>query len=505
MSLRTKLLAVVVGLNGLILLLALALLLGSREVTPPAALAHLLRSTREEVGAHLARWDEHVDGAWLVEENSPAEDVRPTRDQPLAQSFEVYDARAWFRAPQTRKPTPLASGHGRELAIRAYGEARRPNGSLSGSGTVTALLEMQRGGRTRWGVVAEVRETDRGARGVYLVIVGGILLLGLVAYLVVSRLVVRPLAALTDAASRMAAGDPTVRLAETDRDDELGRTTAAFNRMAREIQEYQTHLEERVLAQLGQLQKTEQHLAIAERLASTGKLAAGIAHEINNPLAGMKNAARALARGDLPPEKTAEYLDLIHDGLQRVEETVKKILTFTPRRVEPRAVDLAEVARKALALARHRIERKRIRVEGRAPPAGEAVVFGDPLELQQVALNLLLNAADAIDDEKGGRIEIEVTREEDEVVLRVSDDGCGMSPEVQARCFDLFFTTKGVGEGSGLGLSVVYNMVTNHGGRIELTSAPGRGTTIRVRLPREAGALQAPQPTPREGAGEPRP
>jgi signal transduction histidine kinase len=504
-SLRTKLLAVVVGLNGLILLLALALLLGSREGTPSAALAHLLRGTREEVGAHLARWDAHVDGVWLLEENSAAEDVRPTRDQPLAPSLEVYDAREWFRAPPAHKPLPLASGHGREIAVKAYGEARRPNGSLAMPGTVTALLEMQRDGRTRWALVAQVREADRGARGVYLVMIGGILLLGLVAYLVVSRLVVRPLAALTDAATRVAAGESGVRLEQRDRDDELGRTTAAFNRMAREIHEYQTHLEERVLAQLGQIKKTEQHLAIAERLAATGKLAAGIAHEINNPLAGMKNAVRALARGDLPAEKTAEYLELIHDGLQRVEETVKKVLSFTPRRVEPRPVDLAEVARKALALARHRIERRNVRVEGRSPPAGEAVVFGDPLELQHVALNLLLNAADAIDETKGGRIEIEVARTDDEVSLRVTDDGCGMSPEVQARCFDLFFTTKGVGEGTGLGLSVVYNIVVNHGGRIELVSAPGRGTTFTVRLPLEAAPAPAEAPRARESSAEPRP
>jgi signal transduction histidine kinase len=284
----------------------------------------------------------------------------------------------------------------------------------------------------------------------------------------------------------VAAGAKEVRLPEPASDDELGRTTLAFNRMAEEIHEYQARLEERVLASLTQIKKAEQHLAIAERLAATGKLAAGIAHEINNPLAGMKNAARSLARGHLSPEKTSEYLELIQDGLARVEETVKKVLAFTPRRVEPRLVDLGDVARKALALARHRIEKKGISVEGNASQAQPTLVFGDPLELQQVALNLLLNAADAIPEGQGGRIRLEVEGRGDEVALIVDDNGCGMSPEVQARCFDLFFSTKEVGEGTGLGLSVVHNIVSNHGGRLELTSAPGQGTVFCVLLPREA-------------------
>jgi signal transduction histidine kinase len=256
--------------------------------------------------------------------------------------------------------------------------------------------------------------------------------------------------------------------------------------MAQEIEEYQLNLEDRVLSGLSQIKRAEQHLAIAQRLAATGKLAAGIAHEINNPIGGMKNAVRALERGDLPAEKTAEYLDLIGDGLARVEETVKKVLAFTPRRVEPRPVDLADVVRKALALARHRLEKKGITVEGKAPADASALVFGDPLELQQVALNLILNSADAIPEDRRGTIEVEVARHgAEEVELRVTDDGCGMSPDDQARCFDLFFTTKEVGEGSGLGLSVVHNIVTNHGGRIELESAPDKGTTFRVFLPRE--------------------
>jgi signal transduction histidine kinase len=329
----------------------------------------------------------------------------------------------------------------------------------------------------------------------YVVLLGGILLVTLVAWRLLSLLVVTPLASLASAADRMAGGDGEARVPTTGTGDEFDRTAQAFNRMAREVSEYQGQLEERVLQALSRIQKAEQHLAIAQRLAATGKLASGIAHEINNPLGGMRNAVRALARGDLDPKKTAEYLALVQDGLARVEDTVKKVLTFTPRAVKPQPTDLADVVKKATALARHRTDKKEVVLEERLPAAGEVTVFGDPHELQQVALNLLLNAADAVpgSSRRGrksgeGKVEVEVKTEGDQAVLRVTDDGVGMTPEVQAQCFDLFFTTKEVGEGTGLGLAVVHNIVSNHGGRIELESAPGRGTTFRVFLPRETPA-----------------
>jgi len=503
-SLRTKLLAVVVGLNALILLLALLLLVGAGDATPPAALAYLLRPSKDLVGAHMERWDKHVDGVWLVEDDR-GEDLR-VPGAPGQGLRQVYDARAAWRATAYTEWDPLPAGRERERALEAYTHALAPDGSLAGRGLVVAMLDQDREGQRRWALVAEVRDGARGARRAYLVMLAGLLLVSGVTYVFISRQVMRPLAALTLAASSVASGTKVVRLPEPASDDELGRTTLAFNRMAAEIHEYQARLEERVLASLSQIKKAEQHLAIAERLAATGKLAAGIAHEINNPLAGMKNAARSLARGDLSPEKTSEYLELIQDGLARVEETVKKVLAFTPRRVEPRLVDLGEVARKALALARHRIEKKGITVEGIASHPQVTQVFGDPLELQQVALNLLLNAADAIAEGSGGRIRLEVEGRGDEVALIVDDNGCGMSLEDQARCYDLFFTTKEVGEGTGLGLSVVHSIVTNHGGRIELTSAPGQGTVFCVLLPREApdgGTGSGSAPAAGSGGGGP--
>jgi signal transduction histidine kinase len=508
MSLRTKLLAAVVGLNGAILLLALYLILQGESGTPASAVAEVAAfgyrgNDREAVRTRVDALEPQFRGLWLVEEAGVGSE----------RTIRVWRARDYFLESP---PDPLPVDDETRRVIVAYENARRNEPVHAGRRHLAVVLpEIEED--THWGVVAAPREALSGARDAYVVMLGGVLLLTGVSFWLVSRLVVSPLARLTAAAERMAEGDYRIRLEAGGTNDEFDRTLAAFNRMAREIGEYQGHLEDRVLQALGRIKKAEQHLVIAQRLAATGKLASGIAHEINNPLGGMKNAVRALARGDLSRPKTKEYLDLIADGLTRVEETVKKFLSFTPRRVEPRPSDLGEVARKALALARHRIDRKSIEVKETLPPTGEATVFGDPHELQQVALNLLLNAADAIGEGQKGRIELEVARAGDEMLLRVSDDGCGMSAEDQDRCFDLFFTTKEVGEGSGLGLAVVHNIVTNHGGRIEVESALGKGSTFRIYLPVESapeaasGAVpaaleapeRAPEPPPRRPPGAP--
>ncbi|MFM8979912.1 MAG: sensor histidine kinase [Planctomycetia bacterium] len=494
MSLRVQLLAVVVGLNALLLLsVSLLLVLGPGEATRAAALAYLLRPTREQVAAGLPRWSPGLDGVWLVEdERSDGEPVPGAGREgeapaaPAGRALRVYDARAWQQAADKRRVAPLPPGAPRDTAVGAYQRSLEPGGTLAPRGLVVASLDQDREVGRRWALVAEVTDARDGARRAYVAMLGGLLLVSLGTWAFLSRKVVRPLDALTRAASRVASGDASARLPEPHAQDELARTAAAFNRMAEEVAEYQGRLEDRVLTGLEQVKKAEQHLAVAERLAATGKLAAGIAHEINNPLGGMKNALRALARGDLEPAKRDEYLALVQDGLLRIEETVKKVLAFTPRRVEPRRVDLRDVAQRAWALARHRVERKgatgTLVLDGAGAPVG---VFGDPLELQQVALNLLLNAADAL-PAQGGEVRVQVEARGPEAALVVADNGCGMDEETRLRCFDLFFTTKQVGEGTGLGLSVAHTIVSNHGGRIEVESRPGAGTTFTVLLPLES-------------------
>jgi PAS domain S-box-containing protein len=255
-------------------------------------------------------------------------------------------------------------------------------------------------------------------------------------------------------------------------------------------------------------------LAQADRMASMGSLAAGVAHEINNPLVYTLYNVESLAE-DLPQvtgalcrclslleEKTAAVLDdfpvlrdpeLLDDlvertqdavvGARRVRELVGDIKTFSRVDEEEAApVDLQQVISSAINLAFHEIKYRARLVKdfGLTPP-----VLATDGKLSQVFMNLLVNAAQAIeeDDPKNNEIRVRTWTEGDEVVAEVRDTGCGISTEHLDRLFDPFFTTKPRGEGSGLGLSICRNIVTSFGGQIDVASEPGEGTRFVVRLP----------------------
>ena len=486
MSLRTKLLAAIVGLPVALLLVALLLFVRRGPTTPLAAIDAVVvaanRGDRLEIGRTMQQQLEagHFRAGWVARD---ADKDDPLRFPPGVWALDDYYAPDGSRANQVLDP-----GLREELIRRFQRVVGRSPPIQIGERYLVVRASRADDARRTYGFIFELHAPARTAQTVYWVMLAGIALLAIVLFVLASRWVIRPLRRLSAAADRIADGDYNVEIEPHPSADEFGRTIRALERMAREIAEYQGHLEDRVLTALSRIKKAEQHLTIAQRLASTGKLASGLAHEINNPLGGMKNAVRALARGDLSEEQTALYLELVADGLTRVEQTVKKFLSFTPRRVEPRPSDLSDVAEKSLALGMHRLERRSIEIERDIPAHGEAIVFGDPHELQQVALNLLLNAADAIGEREDGRILLQVEPRPDLVILRVVDNGSGMSAEDQAHCFDMFFTTKDVGEGSGMGLAVVHNIVTNHGGRIEVTSRLGEGSTFEVFLPRDGGA-----------------
>ena len=322
-------------------------------------------------------------------------------------------------------------------------------------------------------------------RSVYLV-----LLLGAGASMAVTVLALRhwiltPLDEVVVGAERVARGDfATPVPVHPGSRDEIAAVAKAFNGMMAELGAYRKDLEEQVGRSVRKARAAERSLVTAQRLAAMGTLAAGIAHDINNPLGGMINAARSLRRDDLPPEKRAEYLALVEEGLERVGQTVQKVLQFTPHRVAPQACDLAAVADRALALARHRIEAAGMEAAVEMPAAG-LPVFGDPWELQQVVLNLVVNAVDAVVEKggAGGKVELRGSAGESEVRLLVADNGVGMTEEQMARAFDLFYTTKEVGEGTGLGLSMAHTTLESHGGRVEIRSKKGEGTAVEIVLP----------------------
>jgi signal transduction histidine kinase len=302
----------------------------------------------------------------------------------------------------------------------------------------------------------------------------GTALLLLNTYVLLDRLVLRPLRRLTEASGRVAEGNFSRKIPEEGMYDEMGRVVRAFNLMIGKIAESHGQLRERAAA-------TERRLFAAQRLSTAGTLAAGIAHEINNPLGGMINAVRALREGTLDAAKRTEYLELVRDGLERIRAIVQKILQLRPRPFEPRPVALRDVVGQAIAFLEHRARAKGVEVRN-GVAADLPPVQGDPLELQQAFLNILMNAVDACVLGEG-RVDVSSAAEGASVRVVVADNGCGMDEEERARCMDPFFTTKDVGEGTGLGLAVARHIVDNHGGRIEIESAPGRGTAVTVLLP----------------------
>ena len=502
MSIRTKLLAAIVGLNGTILILAWILFL---RIDPNRQTSWPGRAELERLAATVPREGELEeivqrqleeglwDGIYVVVSASS----RDAEKHPQ----EVYAAQEWFEARAQQRVGEQIQGRLREDLSTFHGQAVRSGPIQAHESGALAVIPAANSPPARPFSVIALPGSDRwGAQTLYFVMIAGVILLTAVSFWLVSRLVIDPLGELSDGAERVAQGDYGVRLKNRGSGDEIDRTIHAFNRMASEVAEYQGQLEDRVLTALDRIKKAEQHLAIAQRLAATGKLAAGLAHEINNPLGGLKNATRALERGDLSEEKTKLYLELIADGLLRVEQTVKRFLSFTPRNVEPRTTNLVDVVDKALRLAEHKLMKKNVRVETELAPAEDATVFGDPHELQQVILNLLLNAGDAVEADGSGTVRVTLTRAREDVVVAVGDNGPGTRADDQLPCFDMFFTTKAVGEGTGLGLAVVHNIVTNHGGRIEVSSKPGEGTVFSIHLPADAGK---PSETLQEGVVSP--
>ncbi len=251
-----------------------------------------------------------------------------------------------------------------------------------------------------------------------------------------------------------------------------------------------------VVRDLREVVSLRSRLLTSARLAAVGELAAGLAHEINNPLAYIGANLRALRehwtelteawRSEGPKREMTEVFDegaaMLDDSLEGVERTtaiVRDVRVFSRGGGELRSrCDPNELLERALRVAAPHL-RERIRVERELGDVGE--VEAASRELERVFLNLIVNAAQAIDG--NGTIWLRTTRREGAVEISIADDGVGIAPGHIDRIFDPFFTTKPVGEGTGLGLSISHEIVRRHGGSIDVSSEPGRGTEFRIRLP----------------------
>lgn len=247
-----------------------------------------------------------------------------------------------------------------------------------------------------------------------------------------------------------------------------------------------------IIADLTERKRLQRQVLQSEKLAAVGELIAGVAHELNNPLAAVIGYSELLREQTDLAEAVQEDLGMIHISAERCKEIVEKLLRFARKETTQfLTMSLNQVLRDTVALRQHEMELRNVEIaveEKASLPA----LFGNPGQLQQVFLNLLNNAFDAIQEtERAGQIRITVDQVEEMAIVEFRDSGPGIPESKLSRIFDPFFTTKQTGRGTGLGLSIAYRIVENHGGYIDVDSEDGKGSTFRVNLPLNIAAALA--------------
>jgi len=274
----------------------------------------------------------------------------------------------------------------------------------------------------------------------------------------------QPIMRLKEGAERIGRGEFGHRIEVTSK-DEIGELSEGFNTMAQNLEN---------------LQKMEERLRQSERLAAVGKFAAGIAHEINNPIGNAIGIARLMLK-NVSDDNIKDDIETIIKNADRCARITKDLLTYSrqsPPRKEMTSVNI--LIDDAVNAAAHHINSRDIKIN-KELGADLTDMYIDPLQISQALNNILRNAIQSIDN--SGRITIETLLSGDMAEIVITDTGCGMDEDIKDRIFDPFFTTKAIGEGTGLGLAISYGIIQNHGGEILVESEKGRGSIFRIRLP----------------------
>jgi signal transduction histidine kinase len=306
-----------------------------------------------------------------------------------------------------------------------------------------------------------------------------------------ARRLSRALEGLAKAARALGRGQLDARVpvaARADARDEIAELGRTFNTMGEqieasrsEIERWNRELEARVEARTRELKEAQAQLVQAQKLAALGQLGAGVAHEINNPLGGVIGHVQLLLAERSTADRDFEALRCIEEGARRASQVVQNLLRFSVQRHEPvrTTVDAARLVRDTLSLTETLLAESKIQVE--LALDGAPRLRGDAGQLGQVLLNLVSNARTAMPG--GGTLRISARHAGAEAAVAVEDTGRGIAPEIRHRIFEPFFTTKADWSNVGLGLSVSYRIIEEHGGRIEVASEVGRGSTFTVYLP----------------------
>jgi signal transduction histidine kinase len=291
------------------------------------------------------------------------------------------------------------------------------------------------------------------------------------------RTISRPVRQLTEAAVAVAGGAYGTRV-DLNSNDEVGLLAASFNEMSMKM-----------ASDIEELRKLNEHLIKTEKLAAAGTLAAGVAHEVNNPLAAISSLVQMLQTRPTIDDESKEMLRLISSQITRISQVLRGMLDFAHTKPTTRIhLDIKETLDASIKLAMFDKLFRKINLITQYED-GLPKVYADANQLQQVFLNILFNARDAMPN--GGEIIIRIytDRASKEISIEISDTGSGIAPEHLSQVFSPFFTTKAAGSGTGLGLSVCYGIITSHGGRCEIESKQGEGTLVRVILPVESSNL----------------
>ena len=329
--------------------------------------------------------------------------------------------------------------------------------------------------------------------------IGFIILAGLLVGYLVNRMIYLPLRDLDVGAARLAAGDLEKTIPIRSK-DEFGQLATSFNSMTRalrkshvDLEHWGRTLEQKVEEARAELRSAQAETARSEKLASVGLLAAGIAHELNNPLTGVLTFSY-LVRKNLPDDsRDAEDLDLVIKETKRCAAIIRRLLDFSrEKKPEKTFSDLNLLIAEIMHLTEQSAQVHDIQIitdlDEQLPE-----IWMDENLIKQVIMNMLVNAQHAIDGEgsitiktrlcASGNCPESITELGDMAEVTITDTGSGISPEDLQRIFDPFFTTKGVGKGTGLGLSVSHGTIKAHGGEIEVESIVGKGTEFRIYLP----------------------
>ena len=344
-------------------------------------------------------------------------------------------------------------------------------------------------------IILSATGKDKNIAGIIFIALVSILSTAIVIRLALKRIVADPVRDVIRHIKDVGSGSFD-KLVDVRSNDEIGELAAGFNQMTQslsrscqELEQWTKELESRVNDRTKELQDTQVHLIQTEKLAATGKLAAGVAHEINNPIGIILNRIECLemeAAEKKIGKEIMKDLKVISEHAKRVSKIVGGLLAFsrqTSGDSKFQQMNINDILEKGVALFDRIALQKGVQIEKRLsnslPP-----ILGDFQKLEQAMVNLIDNALDAT--ERGGRIIVESRkkfRNDYFVQILVSDTGCGIPKENLDKIFDPFFTTKDVGKGTGLGLAVSYGIIKEHHGKIEVKSDNGKGATFIITIP----------------------